>query len=263
MALSSRTRHASEYVEDDKNNPYKVKWGTNVKDLKERNKQFAGDKRKERDRMRELAKRLDRRSSVPNQMNWMDKRMYEVNRPPITEKKIILTRRKNPEKKLSKELKRSMSEKSRLGLAGVKALKGDNDDDYDSWNPDHQNGREKPRWNPLCDVGETEKYWIVRAELPGVSKDDILVELREEELIISGKREKNPSIGDKGKMKWVKTERGPGKFKRKICLLEVIDEHGSIEAVFKCGVLEVLIPKVEYQEKKYVTTPAGKRVPIQ
>src|SRR6202046_1290380 len=41
-------------------------------------------------------------------------------------------------------------------------------------------------WAPFADIEETEDAWVIEAEVPGVNRDDVHVELRDDELVISG-----------------------------------------------------------------------------
>src|ERR1700732_4912011 len=53
-----------------------------------------------------------------------------------------------------------------------------------AWSP--INGGNGGSWMPLADIEETNDAWIVEAELPSVNRDDINVELRDDELVITG-----------------------------------------------------------------------------
>jgi len=185
--------------------------------------------------------------------------------------------------------------------------------DYDDheWNMKHKKDDKEyhRKWKIVCDMGETDEHWLVRAELPGVRKDKLCVEMEGKDLIICGKKKKefwhdkllkqhgpkhnqNCTCGsnctcyptckcgistmskdDKGKalesaikgeskdterkgegkmgeskdmmmhISWWKKERGgKGKFKRRIHLPKRVDPT-AIEALYKDGVLEVLIKK--------------------
>jgi HSP20 family molecular chaperone IbpA len=55
------------------------------------------------------------------------------------------------------------------------------------WKRDKQ-GRKK--WKTICDMGESDKFWLVRAEMPGVRKEKLRVEMEGKDLIIIGKKKK-------------------------------------------------------------------------
>jgi HSP20 family protein len=56
-------------------------------------------------------------------------------------------------------------------------------------------GGEDQPWIPAVDVEETDDAWIVEAEVPGVGRDDVNVELRDSELVISGETKKRERSG--------------------------------------------------------------------
>jgi HSP20 family protein len=96
-------------------------------------------------------------------------------------------------------------------------------------------------WNPLCDVRETESDYIVRAELPGVSKDDVKINLVNNTLTLRGEK-KQETEGTKGN--WHHVERMYGTFERTFNLPTTVSAD-KIKARFLNGVLEVSIPKAE------------------
>jgi len=63
------------------------------------------------------------------------------------------------------------------------------------------------KWKPICDLGETSDHWIVRAEMPGVRKDKLEVEVEGKHLIILGKRKKELLHADKLREKMEKKKR--------------------------------------------------------
>jgi len=96
-------------------------------------------------------------------------------------------------------------------------------------------------WRPLIDVKEGDKEITVHAEVPGLNKEDIHVEVKNNVLTVSGerkweKKEENEKVH--------RVERSYGKFSRSLALPEGVDEK-SIKAAFNNGVLELSIPKPE------------------
>jgi len=118
-----------------------------------------------------------------------------------------------------------------------------------SFRSDAQNLKDWSTWEPVADIAETENWWIVRAEMPGVSKENVSVEVQGDVLYIKGKKDKKEikkqttSLAGGEKVTWTTKERGGGKFKREIELPEKIEDPQRVEAVMKLGVLEVMIPK--------------------
>jgi len=90
------------------------------------------------------------------------------------------------------------------------------------------------------DVRETGEAYTVAAELPGVKKEDIHVEIEGNEVTISAetKRESEQKEGDK----WLRTERYFGKAARRFALPQEVDE-AKAAAKFDNGVLELTLPK--------------------
>jgi HSP20 family protein len=94
-------------------------------------------------------------------------------------------------------------------------------------------------WVPPVDIEETEDEWILEAELPGVDKDDINVEVRESEVVISGDIKERER---KGILR--RRTRKTGEFEFRATLPGPTDPE-SITADARNGVLTVRIPKPE------------------
>lgn len=107
-------------------------------------------------------------------------------------------------------------------------------------------------WRPLCDVKETDKELLVHAELPGVKKEDIHIELQNGILTISGERKEEKK---EEKEKYHRVERNYGRFARSVAVPEGVTED-QVKAKIENGVLEVAIPKPPAK-------PAPKQIPIQ
>jgi len=102
------------------------------------------------------------------------------------------------------------------------------------------------------DVCETAAGYQVSAELPGVKKDDINIEIEGNEVTIAAetRREAEQKEGEK----WLRTERFVGKVARRFALPQEVDE-AKAEARFADGVLELTLPK-----KAQVT---GRKISVQ
>ena len=94
-------------------------------------------------------------------------------------------------------------------------------------------------FGPAVSLAETESQYEVAAELPGMSREDVRVELRNGDLCISGEK-KNPDA-EQGKT-FHRVEQCYGEFRRAIPLPGAVDE-AKIEASYKDGVLTVILPK--------------------
>jgi HSP20 family protein len=103
-------------------------------------------------------------------------------------------------------------------------------------------------WNPAVDIHEGKDTLTVKAELPGLKKEDIDVSLHENNLIISGERKRQEEFkeGD-----WCRSERFYGKFYRSLPLPYAVDA-GKIEAHYRDGVLNVSLPKSEHAKPKQI-----------
>jgi HSP20 family protein len=106
-------------------------------------------------------------------------------------------------------------------------------------------------WMPITDIEETEDAWIIEAEVPGVDRKDVNVELRDSELIISG------VIKEKERKGIVRRQtRRTGQFEYRVTLPGQSDaEH--IEANLHDGVLTVRVPKTEQAKPRRIEVKAA------
>jgi HSP20 family protein len=92
-------------------------------------------------------------------------------------------------------------------------------------------------WAPAVDVLETEDAYLIFAELPGVRRDEIQLQVRDRRLEISGRRQ---TLGEN--RNFLRMERSYGPFRRTFDLGAPVDVD-AISAAFETGVLRVLVPK--------------------
>jgi len=104
-------------------------------------------------------------------------------------------------------------------------------------------------WSPRVDIHETEKEIIIDAELPGIAKEDIKVELKNGILTISGERKQEKKT-EKGNS--YRIERHYGKFERSFGLPETVADD-KVNAKFKDGILSLTLPKTEKAIPKEIT----------
>lgn len=95
------------------------------------------------------------------------------------------------------------------------------------------------RWTPAMDLVEVDTEYVVRADLPGVSEEDVHVEVEGDVLTISGERKAEHEERKEG---YYRIERSFGSFRRAITLPEGVD-ISKVGARFEKGVLEVRVPK--------------------
>ncbi len=101
--------------------------------------------------------------------------------------------------------------------------------------------------NPIrADIRETEKEYVVDAELPGVEKENIKLDLRDDVLTISV--EHNQEINDE-RENYIRKERRVGKFSRSFHVENVKNE--AVTAKYNNGVLTVTLPKEEGKVKRH------------
>lgn len=103
-------------------------------------------------------------------------------------------------------------------------------------------------WAPRVDIIETEKAFVIKAEIPEVSKDDVKVTVDKGILTIRGERKQE--IEETGK-KFHRVERHYGIFSRSFTLPENVDDK-NIKAAFKDGMLTLQIEKIEAPKQKAI-----------
>jgi HSP20 family protein len=109
------------------------------------------------------------------------------------------------------------------------------------------------RWVPAMDLAETDDHLVLKADLPGLKRDDVEIELKDNVLTISGERREGNEQKAEG---YYRVERAVGGFSRSLTLPDGIDPEG-IAADFTDGVLEVRIPKPEQRKPHRIEIGAG------
>jgi HSP20 family protein len=104
------------------------------------------------------------------------------------------------------------------------------------------------RWVPAIDLVETESDFVLRADLPGLSEDDVSIELEENVLTVSGERKSEHEERNHG---YYRVERSSGSFRRTLTLPEGVDAD-AVKATFDRGVLEIRVPKPEQRKPRKV-----------
>ena len=103
-------------------------------------------------------------------------------------------------------------------------------------------------WSPMVDVREDKENVFVKAELPGMKKEDIDVSLSGQMLSIAGERKEESEY--KGTDTY-RTERYFGSFQRSIPLPVAVEEN-KIHAEYKDGILTITCPKTEEAKRKQI-----------
>jgi HSP20 family protein len=121
-------------------------------------------------------------------------------------------------------------------------------------------GSDSPRrWTPAMDLMEAEDHLVLRADLPGLSEDDVQIEVRDHVLTVSGERKTEREEKGEG---YYRVERAFGSFSRSMTLPEGIN-HDQIEASFDKGVLQVRIPKPEERKPRRISIGNGRQEAVE
>ena len=105
---------------------------------------------------------------------------------------------------------------------------------------------EQAAWAPQVETFRRGDNYVVRADLPGLKKDDVKVEIEDGVLAITGERREEH---EEDRDDYYRSERSYGQFYRAVPLPDGVDEN-KCEASFKDGVLEVTIPAPKQEERK-------------
>lgn len=119
------------------------------------------------------------------------------------------------------------------------------------------NVRSLRRWVPAMDLVEEGDHYVLRADLPGLSEQDVNVEVEDNVLTISGERKSEHEERREG---YYRVERASGRFSRSLALPEGVDPE-SVRASFDKGVLAVSIPKPEQAKPRRVAISVGGSAP--
>ncbi|MFQ5900434.1 MAG: Hsp20/alpha crystallin family protein [Thermodesulfobacteriota bacterium] len=103
-------------------------------------------------------------------------------------------------------------------------------------------------WSPAVDIYETDENIILKAELPGIARDDVDLEVKDNIMLLKGERKFNKDIKEEN---YHRMERSYGGFYRSFTLPNIIDKQG-VRAKFSNGVLEVILPKDKKTSPKHI-----------
>jgi HSP20 family protein len=110
-------------------------------------------------------------------------------------------------------------------------------------------GETNAMWTPAVDLFEDEGSYVLKAELPGLAKEDIELQLENRTLTLRGERKMEKEIKEEN---YHQLERNYGRFVRAFTLPTAVEE-GKITANFKEGILEVVVPKAEDAKPKLIS----------
>lgn len=108
-------------------------------------------------------------------------------------------------------------------------------------------------WVPAVDIYEQDDAYIVKAELPGMKKEDVNITIHQNILTLRGERKEEGTSKD---MQYIRAERNVGSFLRSFTLPSSV-KTDKVEAVYKDGVLTITLPKVEEAKPKAIPVKAS------
>ncbi|HET8755533.1 MAG TPA: Hsp20/alpha crystallin family protein [Solirubrobacteraceae bacterium] len=112
------------------------------------------------------------------------------------------------------------------------------------------------RWMPAMDLVETGDHFVLRADLPGLSEEDVKIEFEDGTLTVSGERKSEHEAKGEG---YYRVERAFGSFSRSLTLPQGIDPE-AVTASFDRGVLEISIPKPEEKKPRRIEIGGQKTI---
>jgi len=101
-------------------------------------------------------------------------------------------------------------------------------------------------WSPPVEMFERNNELVLRADLPGLTKDDVQVELSQDGITIAGERKNEQEEKREG---YYRSERSYGKFYRHLPIPDGVNPEDA-KASFRDGVLEVTMPALKHAERK-------------
>lgn len=108
-------------------------------------------------------------------------------------------------------------------------------------------------WAPVLDVYETKDDLVVRAELPGMSKDEIEITVEGNHLVLRGERDLEHEVDEES---YHRIERAYGAFRRALPLPATVDPD-KVDATYRNGVLEIRLAKREEAKPRPVKIKAA------
>lgn len=104
-------------------------------------------------------------------------------------------------------------------------------------------------WNPKVDIYEKDNTFVIKAELPGLEKKDVSVDVQDRVLTLTGERKLDNEIQEDS---YFRREMSYGRFQRAFTLPANVDSD-NITADFKDGLLKIEVPKPEEAKPKSVS----------
>jgi len=108
-------------------------------------------------------------------------------------------------------------------------------------------------WIPAVDIYETKESIVLNVELPGVTKEDIALEVKDSTLTIKGEKKLEKNVKEEN---FHRLERSYGSFTRAFTLPSTVQQD-KVKAKFRDGILEIMLPKAEEAKPKQIKVDAG------
>jgi HSP20 family protein len=103
-------------------------------------------------------------------------------------------------------------------------------------------------WVPAVDIYETGDSIVIKAELPGISKEDIALEVKNNTLSLKGEKKFEKDVKEES---YHRVERSYGAFQRAFTLPSTVQQD-KVKAKFRDGILEITLPKAEEAKPKQI-----------
>ncbi|MBI5286337.1 MAG: Hsp20/alpha crystallin family protein [Deltaproteobacteria bacterium] len=103
-------------------------------------------------------------------------------------------------------------------------------------------------WSPAVDIYETDEAIVLKAELPGINKEDVIIEVKDNTLLLKGERRFEKDVKEEN---YHRMERSYGVFQRVFALPGTVDKE-KVNARYKDGVLEIALPKIQEAKPKQI-----------
>ncbi|CCH49716.1 Hsp20/alpha crystallin family protein [Pseudodesulfovibrio piezophilus] len=107
--------------------------------------------------------------------------------------------------------------------------------------------RNVPRYRPATDIIELEDGFRIYIDLPGVKREDLTIDLQDDELAVSGRTSLDPASGEH----FLEMQFGNCEYMRSISVTDIIDRE-NIKANLEGGVLELVLPKVRQIQPRQI-----------
>jgi len=125
--------------------------------------------------------------------------------------------------------------------------------DYRTRSPFGEEEMAQGAWIPAVDIYETKESIILNVELPGVTKENISLEVKDSTLTIKGEKKLEKDVKEEN---FHRMERTYGSFTRAFTLPTTVQQD-KVKAKFRDGILEIMLPKAEEAKPKHIKVDVG------